>query len=198
MKAKTTLLCTIFTLLLGSIIGTVLAFCIEPQIIPPDTTKPLVEVIPALKTTPQQTTETEQFKPYAVPISINLQWYIVKQCEVKQIQPELVFALIWRESRYRNDVVGEQGEIGLMQVHPCNSAEVASVLNVTDLTEPYQNCKAGLYILNNALDMADGDYNRALMVYNLGLSGAQEQWQKGIYSTEFSRSVIHKMNELER
>lgn len=147
-----------------------------------------------------QTTEPETlkpFEPFPVPLDVNIQWYINAQCEVKGIPTTLVLALIWQESRFQADVISATEDFGLMQVNACNKAEVKRVLNVTDLLEPYQNIKAGLYILDKALEAADGDYNRALMVYNLGLSGAKAQWQKGVYSTPYSRSVLVKMAELE-
>lgn len=140
---------------------------------------------------------TEVFKPYPVPLDINIQWYINAQCKAKGIPTILVLALIWQESRYQADVISATNDYGLMQVNACNKAEVERVLNVTNLLDPYQNCKAGLYILDRCIEQTD-TLDKALMIYNLGESGAQAQWQKGFYSTEFSRSVIHKMNELER
>ena len=156
-----------------------------------------IEPEPRVCSTAAETVESTNFSAWPVPLDINLQWYIDGKCGAKGIKPELVLALIWRESRYRNDVIGSQGELGLMQVHPCNAEEVANVLNVNDLTDPWQNIKAGIYILGKALETADGDLNKALMVYNLGDTGAKEQWQKGVYSTPFSRSVLEKMAELE-
>lgn len=143
-----------------------------------------------------QSTTAEPFNPYPVPLDINIQWYINAQCEVKDIPTELAIALIWKESRYQADAISNTNDYGLMQVNACNKAEVERVLNVTNLLDPYQNCKAGLYILDRCIEQTD-TLDKALMVYNLGESGAKAQWKQGIDSTDFSRSVLAKMAELE-
>lgn len=159
---------------------------------------PTPELATELATTLQQETTLQPFEPLPIPLDVNLQWYIIQKCEAKAIPPELVMALIWRESRYQADVISATGDYGLMQINKINHAELSKKLNISDWLEPYQNIKAGIYILGNSIEAADGDYNRALMIYNLGLSGAKAKWQQGIYSTDFSRSVLAKMNELER
>lgn len=178
-----------FTILILAAILTIRQSRMLEVITVPDEPISYSAAVPALK-------ETTTFAPFPVPLDVNIQWYINAQCEVKQIPTTLVLALIWQETRYINDVVGSQGELGLMQVHPVNAAEVAKVLNVTNLLDPYQNCKAGLYILDRCMEQTD-TLDKALMIYNLGYTGAKAQWQTGVCSTEFSRSVLAKMAELE-
>jgi len=159
---------------------------------------PTTAIVTVTETETEQETEKKAFEPLPVPLDADIQRYINEKCEANGIPTELVIALIWRESRYQADAVSSTNDYGLMQINACNKAEIERVLKVTDLMNPYQNIKAGIYILGNALETAEWDYNRALMIYNLGLSGAKAQWQQGVYSTDFSRGVLAKMNELER
>lgn len=151
-----------------------------------------VEAIPTTETATEIISETEQetekktFEPLPVPLDADIQRYINQKCEANGIPTELVIALIWRESRYQADAISSTNDYGLMQINACNKAEIERVLNVTDLMNPYQNIKAGIYILGNAIETAEWDYNRALMIYNLGLSGAKAQWKQGIYSTDLA------------
>jgi soluble lytic murein transglycosylase-like protein len=158
---------------------------------------PTTETATEIVSETEQETEKKAFEPLPVPLDADIQRYINQKCEANGIPTELVIALIWRESRYQADAISSTNDYGLMQINACNKAEIERVLNVTDLMNPYQNIKAGIYILGNAIETAEWDYNRALMIYNLGLSGAKAKWQQGIYSTDFSRSVLAKMNELE-
>lgn len=191
MKKRYLIPCVIFIILFP-------IFCIATVYTDEMDAIPTTELATELATTLQQETTLQPFEPLPIPLDVNLQWYIIQKCEAKAIPPELVMALIWRESRYQADAISNTNDYGLMQINACNKAEIERVLNVTDLMNPYQNIKAGIYILGNAIETAEWDYNRALMIYNLGLSGAKAQWQQGIYSTDFSRSVLAKMNELER
>ena len=157
---------------------------------------PTPELATELATTLQQETTLQPFEPLPIPLDVNLQWYIIQKCEAKAIPPELVMALIWRESRYQADVISATGDYGLMQINKINHAELSKKLNISDWLEPYQNIKAGIYILDECIEYTD-NYDKALMCYNLGKTGANRLFEQGVYSTPFSRQVIEKMNELE-
>ena len=148
------------------------------------------------ETTEQETEPITVFEPLPIPLDTNLQWYIIQKCEAKAIPPELVMALIWRESRFQSDVISSTGDYGLMQINKINHAELSKKLNISDWLEPYQNIKAGIYILDECIEYTD-NYDKALMCYNLGKTGANRLFEQCVYSTPFSRSVIEKMNELE-
>lgn len=40
-----------------------------------------------------------------------------------------------------------------------------------------------------------GDTHKALMAYNMGETGARRNWDAGVMSTEYSRTIINFMNE---
>lgn len=143
---------------------------------------------------PTETT-TAGFMLYDVPLDAELQDYINYKCEARGIPPSLVYTIINRESKFDADAVGAEGEIGLMQVHPCNKEALAKI-GIDNLFCPYQNVRAGIGILAAKIEATD-NYHMALMAYNLGEGGAAAQWRQGIYETEYSREVLAEMKELE-
>ena len=56
------------------------------------------------------------------------------------------------------------------------------------------NIEAGVLMLSEAVKKYD-DFNLALMAYNCGDAGAKRLWNKGIYSTEYSSSVMERYNK---
>ena len=47
---------------------------------------------------------------YPVPLDEELQLFIVQECEKVNIAPEVIFAVIQKESSFRADVVGDNGK----------------------------------------------------------------------------------------
>lgn len=99
------------------------------------------------------------------------------------VDPQLVRALIWKESRFRAHAVGGKGEIGLMQLLPKGAvAEYARVHRVPpksrrELFEVRNNLEVGCWYLGAALRRwrgADRSVERALVQYNAGESRAKE------------------------
>jgi len=72
------------------------------------------------------------------------------------LEPELVKAVVWQESRFREDSIGNAGERGLMQVMEPAAGEWASSEKIetfrpTDLLDPKVNLEAGSWYLARAL-----------------------------------------------
>ncbi len=72
------------------------------------------------------------------------------------VAPELIKAVIWRESQFRPEKVGSQGERGLMQITENAAADWARAEKIqtfvsTDLFDPKVNIEAGTWYLNRAL-----------------------------------------------
>ena len=92
------------------------------------------------------------------------------------VPPELIKAVIWRESRFHPDKTGQHGERGLMQITEGAAADWARVEKVetfvpTDLFDPKVNIEAGSWYLKKALDhwaAKDDPVPFALAEYNAG------------------------------
>lgn len=156
----------------------------------PSTTTP-----PVIDTTykPNESTpvDTEPVVFYwDVPLSEDLQDYIRTLCEEYSVPEELILAMIEVESSFRPNVISASGDYGYMQINRCNHEWLTEELGVTDFLDPYQNILCGVYIISGHLEKTESDAAKALMRYNCGATGAWRLWQKGIYSTEYTRKVM--------
>jgi len=79
------------------------------------------------------------------------------------LSPSLLEALVWQESRWREDAVSPVGARGLAQLMP----GTARYLGV-DSSDPFQNLEGGARYLREQLDRFDGNIEKALAAYNAG------------------------------
>lgn len=92
------------------------------------------------------------------------------------VPPELIKAVIWRESRFHPDKTGLHGERGLMQITEGAASDWARAEKIetfvpTDLFDPKVNIEAGTWYLKKALDhwaAKDDPTPFALAEYNAG------------------------------
>jgi len=80
------------------------------------------------------------------------------------LTPDLLRALIQRESAFQPCAVSRAGAMGLMQLMP----GTASDLHVADPFDPQENISAGSRFLRLMLDRFGGDLGLALGAYNAG------------------------------
>jgi len=101
------------------------------------------------------------------------------------VAPELIKAVIWRESRFQPHKVGTQGERGLMQITENAAADWALAEKIetfapTDLFDPKVNIEAGTWYLKRALahwSAKDDPVPFALAEYNAGRTRVKK-WVK--------------------
>ncbi|KPQ22015.1 MAG: soluble lytic murein transglycosylase [Porphyrobacter sp. HL-46] len=79
------------------------------------------------------------------------------------LSPSLLEALVWQESRWRENAVSPVGARGLAQLMP----GTARYLGV-DPSDPFQNLEGGARYLREQLDRFDGNLEKALAAYNAG------------------------------
>jgi soluble lytic murein transglycosylase-like protein len=80
------------------------------------------------------------------------------------IDPNLLAAQAFKESRYDARAVSRFGAEGIMQLKP----KTARSLGATDTFDPRQNIMAGAKYLRKQLDRFNGDIAMALAAYNAG------------------------------
>lgn len=106
---------------------------------------------------------------YDVPLDEDLQLYIISLCKEKNIEPNIVLAIIDYESDYKADATGDSGNsCGLMQVQPRWHYGRMSDLGCTDLYDPYQNITVGVDYLEELISLHNGSVEKALVAYNQG------------------------------
>jgi soluble lytic murein transglycosylase len=103
---------------------------------------------------------------------------IVKVAREYDLDPRLIKAVVWRESRFQADMTGRNGERGLMQVSEIAARDWAAAKGVRDLRPeemltPETNLEIGTWYLSKAVQRWNGKDNAvpfALAEYNAGKS----------------------------
>jgi soluble lytic murein transglycosylase len=104
---------------------------------------------------------------------------IRQQAEDKNLDPALIAAVIYEESRFR-DQTSHAGARGLMQITPETAEFIARDSGGTgfkhsDLATPQINISYGAYYLRHLIDHYGGDERLAVAAYNAG-SGNVDRW----------------------
>ena len=115
------------------------------------------------------------------------------------INPRLISAVIWKESRYKPQAVGGAGEIGLMQVTELAGYEWAGAHGIEnfkkeDLFNPRTNLQAGTWYLARAKDhwdMYDDPIPFALAEYNAGYANVKRWSRKASNAHEFQARITY-------
>lgn len=112
------------------------------------------------------------------------------------LEPELLAAVIYTESKFDADAESESGAIGLMQLLPETAAGIAtrtggSRFRTEDLYDPELNVRYGSWYLRHLLQKYDGDLAKALAAYN----GGQGNVDRGIQYPE-TTAYVERVQEL--
>jgi soluble lytic murein transglycosylase len=107
---------------------------------------------------------------------------IRQQAEDKDLDPSLIAAIIYAESRFR-DQTSPAGAKGLMQILPATADWIAGKSGGTsfelgDLADPQINIAYGSWYLRFLLDHYGGAHVPAIAAYNAGL-GKVDAWRAG-------------------
>nr|WP_314465607.1 lytic transglycosylase domain-containing protein [uncultured Clostridium sp.] len=122
-------------------------------------------------------------------------WYL---CRDREIDYYTMVALIERESNYRYNARGDNGNSkGYMQVYEKWHIDRMAEEHCEDLYNPYGNVRVGTNFFQEIWDKYP-EVNKALMVYNMGESKALKQWKKGILETEYTRNIIARAQEIKQ
>jgi soluble lytic murein transglycosylase len=96
------------------------------------------------------------------------------------LEPELLAAVIYAESRFQPDAVSPAGAVGLMQLLPETAKGIALRTGgdrfvVADLRDPEINVRYGSWYLDHLRERYDGDMRLALAAYHGG-QGNVDRW----------------------
>lgn len=129
----------------------------------------------------------------SVPLSKETQWKIYELCDEDNGLFCAVMAISRKETVFVPDAIGDDGRsYGMMQIYSAYHEERISKLGVTDLLDPVQNAAVGIsYIedLEEAYNVGT-DSHVLYMAYNMGPTGAQRMFDKGIYSNGYTWAVV--------
>jgi soluble lytic murein transglycosylase len=113
-----------------------------------------------------------------------------------ELDPALLAAVIYQESRFDPQAESKSGAIGLMQLLPETAKGIAlrtggGRFEVADLYDPEINVRYGSWYLRHLLAKYDGDLDKALAAYN----GGQGNVDRGVVFEE-TRAYVERVQEL--
>ena len=122
---------------------------------------------------PSAAASTEFHIPADIPTSgdAELDRIIFEAGEKQGVDPRLLHAVIWQESRYKTQALSHAGAQGLMQLIP----DTAKRFGCDDPNDPAKNIAAGTKYLGWLLKRFSGNVELALAGYNAG-EGAVDKY----------------------
>lgn len=138
-----------------------------------------------------------EFTPLDVAMDEEQQEFLFYLCTGYNLDFTLVMALIEHESCYRADIISDTNDYGLMQINTINHEWLTETIGVTDYLDPYQNMRAGCFILRKLFEKYQ-DTDMVLMAYNMGETGASRLWKKSVFSTDYTESILNIQQRLNK
>jgi len=127
---------------------------------------------------------------------------ITQQARIYRLDERLVWSLIYEETWFRDEAVGEAGEIGLMQVTPLVAREWAKETGLREferetsenvvpfLSDPQRNIQVGSWYLEKLRESYRGvpaETAMTLAAFNAGASRVEE-WTRGTDTAKLSEA----------
>jgi soluble lytic murein transglycosylase len=122
---------------------------------------------------------------------LNYQDSIKKYSLQNDLDPNLVCAVIYTESRFNADSVSGAGARGLMQVMPGTAKGISQRLgesSVGNLLDPDTSIRYGTSYLRSQLDQYNNDLDEVLASYNAG-GGRANAWR--MYGEALPRATVY-------
>ena len=125
-----------------------------------------------------------------------------ERARAEGLDPALLAAVIYQESKFRTDARSSSGAIGLMQLTPATAKGIAlrtggTAFHVSDLTDPAINIRYGAWYLHDLFTK----YNSVRLVlaaYNAG-QGNVDRWRRAGEGIQFpeTRAYVARVEHLE-
>jgi soluble lytic murein transglycosylase len=119
------------------------------------------------------------------------------------LDPALLAAVIYQESKFKADARSSSGAIGLMQLLPRTAKGIAlhtggSRFRVEDLYDPEINVRYGAWYLRHLMQKY-GEERTALAAYNAGQDNV-DRWRRAGREIQFSetRAYVDRVEELKK
>jgi soluble lytic murein transglycosylase len=129
--------------------------------------------------------------------------YVVGHAENYRLEPQLLAAVIYQESKFDASARSSSGAVGLMQLLPETGQGIADRTGgeewrPEDLLEPELNIRYGSWYLRHLLDKY-GDEGLALAAYNAGQANVDEWRARGV-EIQFpeTRHYVQRVRELKQ
>jgi soluble lytic murein transglycosylase len=124
-----------------------------------------------------------------------------RRARAENIDPALLAAVIYAESKFRPTAVSSSGAIGLMQLTPSTAEAIAlrtggTTFRVSDLMNPAINIRYGTWYLRDLLDKYRS-VPLVLAAYNAG-QGNVDRWRRAGEGIQFpeTRAYVQRVQQL--
>jgi soluble lytic murein transglycosylase len=117
--------------------------------------------------------------------------FVIAHARNYRLDPALLAAVIYQESKFRPSAKSSSGAIGLMQLLPSTAHGIAlhtggSKFRTSDLYDPELNIRYGAWYLRHLLDKY-GDERTALAAYNAGQENV-DRWKAAGTGIQFAET----------
>jgi soluble lytic murein transglycosylase len=126
---------------------------------------------------------------------------VIGHADNYRLEPQLIAAVIYQESKFDADAVSDSGAVGLMQLLPATAQGIADRTGgrgwqQDDLLNPELNVRYGSWYLRHLLDKY-GDEELALAAYNAGQANVDSWRDRGV-GIQFAetRAYVVRVEEL--
>jgi soluble lytic murein transglycosylase len=126
---------------------------------------------------------------------------VTGHAENYRLEPQLIAAVIYQESKFDADAVSGSGAVGLMQLLPATAQGIADRTGASgwqqdDLLDPELNVRYGSWYLRHLLDKY-GDEELALAAYNAGQTNV-DRWRARGVGIQFAetRAYVERVRDL--
>jgi peptidoglycan lytic transglycosylase len=127
--------------------------------------------------------------------------YVRVHAREHRLDPALLAAVIYQESKFRSDAKSKSGAIGLMQLTPATADGIAirthgSAFHTSDLYDPDINIRYGTWYLANLFSKY-GSERLVLAAYNAG-QGNVDKWRANGQPIQFAetRAYVKRVEHL--
>jgi soluble lytic murein transglycosylase-like protein len=120
--------------------------------------------VPTFAAGPQSRQTPLAASAFPLPVPQYLASVISEAASKYGVDPNLIAAMAFRESRFEASAVSRRGAQGIMQLMP----KTARALGVQDAFDARQNVLGGTKYLKSLLDRFHGDIDHTLAAYNAG------------------------------
>jgi len=126
---------------------------------------------------------------------IRYQEIVERHSESMNVDSNLVYAIIKRESNFRANAVSHAGAMGLMQLMEDTAVWASEKMGfyeftIDDIFDPDSNIRIGVWYINHLLHLYDGNLTNALAAYNAG-QGNVDRWLSNPANVGADGSLIY-------
>ena len=135
---------------------------------------------------------------------LRYQQYVRAHARNYGIDPALLAAVIYQESKFDAHARSDSGAIGLMQLRPATAHGIAlrtggAAFRTSDLENPEINIRYGSWYIDHLRAHYDGDMRLALAAYHAG-QGNVDRWRARGEEIQFAetRAYVDRVEDLKR